>query len=273
MAAFREHTDDFEVIYASKAFSVGGDRPAGARGGPLHRRVLRRRVPRGQGGRLPAGADLLPRQQQDAGPSWSTPWPAASVSWWSTASRSWRCWTSWWGRGASGRRILLRITPGIEAHTHSYIQTGQVDSKFGFGLADGVALEAIRQAMAAPHLDLVGPARPHRQPDLPAGRLPQGHRHPGGPHRAGPRRLRFRVPLPERRRRPGHPLHRGRHARRPSASTRPSRWRACGRRWRAWGLPMPRVLIEPGRSIVGKAGSHRLHAWAPSRRSRASAPT
>ena len=35
------------------------------------------------------------------------------------------------GRGGS-QRILLRITPGVEAHTHSYIETGQVDSKFGF---------------------------------------------------------------------------------------------------------------------------------------------
>ena len=54
------------------------------------------------------------------------------------------------------QKVLLRITPGIEAHTHSYIQTGQVDSKFGFGLDDGVAIEAIRRALAAPHLDLVG---------------------------------------------------------------------------------------------------------------------
>ena len=54
------------------------------------------------------------------------------------------------------QRILLRITPGVEAHTHSYIQTGQVDSKFGFGLADGLALEAIASAMKVPHLDLVG---------------------------------------------------------------------------------------------------------------------
>ena len=41
--------------------------------------------------------------------------------------------------GARGgkQRILLRITPGVEAHTHSYIETGQVDSKFGFGLGEG----------------------------------------------------------------------------------------------------------------------------------------
>jgi diaminopimelate decarboxylase len=41
-------------------------------------------------------------------------------------------------------RILLRVSPGIEAHTHSYIQTGQEDSKFGFDLASGQAFEAAR---------------------------------------------------------------------------------------------------------------------------------
>ncbi len=52
--------------------------------------------------------------------------------------------------------ILLRITPGIEAHTHDFIQTGKLDSKFGFCLADGVAMEAVSRAMAAENLELVG---------------------------------------------------------------------------------------------------------------------
>lgn len=58
-------------------------------------------------------------------------------------------------RGAT-QRVLLRITPGIEAHTHEYIQTGQIDSKFGFGLAGGTALESIGRAMESPSLDLWG---------------------------------------------------------------------------------------------------------------------
>lgn len=58
-------------------------------------------------------------------------------------------------RGAK-QRVLLRITPGIEAHTHEYIQTGQIDSKFGFSLAGGVALEAIGRAMESPSLELWG---------------------------------------------------------------------------------------------------------------------
>jgi diaminopimelate decarboxylase len=51
----------------------------------------------------------------------------------------------------SGRRgadeplpnVLVRVTPGIEAHTHEYVMTGQDDSKFGFGLASGAAAEAV----------------------------------------------------------------------------------------------------------------------------------
>src|SRR5207253_969496 len=52
--------------------------------------------------------------------------------------------------------VMIRVTAGAEAHTHEYVMTGQVDSKFGFGLASGAAAEAARRATASPHLDLVG---------------------------------------------------------------------------------------------------------------------
>lgn len=52
--------------------------------------------------------------------------------------------------------VLLRITPGVEAHTHVYVQTGQLDSKFGFGLAKGVAIEAVRQAASLEYIDWRG---------------------------------------------------------------------------------------------------------------------
>ncbi len=52
--------------------------------------------------------------------------------------------------------VLLRVTPGIEAHTHEYVKTGQDDSKFGFGLAAGDALRAVERASASPSVDLVG---------------------------------------------------------------------------------------------------------------------
>lgn len=40
-------------------------------------------------------------------------------------------------------KVLARITPGVEVHTHEYIQTGQDDSKFGFGLHSGAATRAV----------------------------------------------------------------------------------------------------------------------------------
>lgn len=52
--------------------------------------------------------------------------------------------------------ILLRITPGIKPQTHSYIQTGQLDSKFGFGLQDGLALSAVKKALEVEGISLKG---------------------------------------------------------------------------------------------------------------------
>jgi len=52
--------------------------------------------------------------------------------------------------------IILRITPGIEAHTHEYIKTGQIDSKFGLPIETGQAMDGIEKALACPHLVLKG---------------------------------------------------------------------------------------------------------------------
>ncbi|HVF53844.1 MAG TPA: diaminopimelate decarboxylase [Actinomycetota bacterium] len=53
-------------------------------------------------------------------------------------------------------KLLLRLTPGVEAHTHEFVQTGQEDSKFGFPLADGIGLEAVKRAMEIDGCELVG---------------------------------------------------------------------------------------------------------------------
>ncbi|HDP70526.1 MAG TPA: diaminopimelate decarboxylase [Actinobacteria bacterium] len=52
--------------------------------------------------------------------------------------------------------IMLRITPGIKPSTHDYIQTGQIDSKFGFGLIDGIALKAVKKSLGLKNVDLRG---------------------------------------------------------------------------------------------------------------------
>jgi diaminopimelate decarboxylase len=52
--------------------------------------------------------------------------------------------------------VLIRVTPGIKPSTHDYVQTGQLDSKFGFGLEDGLAARAIERVLASGVLNLVG---------------------------------------------------------------------------------------------------------------------
>jgi diaminopimelate decarboxylase len=52
--------------------------------------------------------------------------------------------------------VLIRVTPGILPSTHSYVQTGGLDSKFGFGLEDGLAARAIAEVLGSRNLKLVG---------------------------------------------------------------------------------------------------------------------
>ena len=52
--------------------------------------------------------------------------------------------------------IMLRIKPGIDAHTHDFVQTGQIDSKFGFALETGEAEKAFKASMDMPSLNFKG---------------------------------------------------------------------------------------------------------------------
>ena len=54
------------------------------------------------------------------------------------------------------QRILLRITPGIDPHTHRAVVTGNIDSKFGSAIATGQAMEIVKKAIAADGIDLAG---------------------------------------------------------------------------------------------------------------------
>ena len=53
-------------------------------------------------------------------------------------------------------RVMVRVTAGVEAHTHEYIATAHEDQKFGFSITSGDALEAVRRVVAAPGLQLLG---------------------------------------------------------------------------------------------------------------------
>ena len=53
-------------------------------------------------------------------------------------------------------RVLVRVTPGVEAHTHEFVRTGQEDSKFGFSVSSGAAKEAVAALELLPGVELVG---------------------------------------------------------------------------------------------------------------------
>ncbi|WP_368488771.1 diaminopimelate decarboxylase [Clostridium sp. BJN0013] len=54
------------------------------------------------------------------------------------------------------QKILLRVTPGIEAHTHEYIKTGQIDSKFGFTMVNGETMDVVKKAIGLSNIKLTG---------------------------------------------------------------------------------------------------------------------
>ena len=53
-------------------------------------------------------------------------------------------------------KIQLRLKPGVEAHTHDFIRTGQIDSKFGFAIETGEAARAVEKTLTLPNIELVG---------------------------------------------------------------------------------------------------------------------
>ena len=60
------------------------------------------------------------------------------------------------GENHKKQDIYLRLTPGIEAHTHEYIQTGQIDSKFGFAPVGNTIMNAVKHALELENINLVG---------------------------------------------------------------------------------------------------------------------
>ncbi len=160
-----------------------------------------------------------------------------------------------------GQDVLIRLTPGIKPSTHSYVQTGQVDSKFGFGLADGQAAEAVAAVESAANLRLAG-----------------FHAHIGSqifelePYvRAIEALAEFAASMRPRLLNVGGGL----GIAYTSGDEPPSIDEYVGVKVdgvrRLFG-DVPRILIEPGRSLVGNAGGP-CTRWGPRRRSRASAPT
>ena len=156
---------------------------------------------------------------------------------------------------AAGRKqaVLLRITPDVDPHTHAHITTGVVDSKFGLPLIEGQAEEAVKRALASKNLDVTGvhchigsqlfESEPYAEAIEKtiafAGEMARKHGlqlrefSPGGGF--GLQYVREEAPPPIS------------HFAGIIADAVKS---ACARH----GLEMPRVVLEPGRSVVGRAG-------------------
>ncbi|HHT01094.1 MAG TPA: diaminopimelate decarboxylase [Firmicutes bacterium] len=150
--------------------------------------------------------------------------------------------------------ILLRVTPGIEAHTHAYVKTGQVDSKFGFTMENGQALAAAKRALSLPNINLMGfhchigsqifELEPFQDAAVALAELV-----------AQTRDLTGQV-LPELDLGGGFGIRYHDQERPPAldgyaSAIRAGLSQACAKH----SLPFPRVIIEPGRAISGEAGT------------------
>ena len=155
-------------------------------------------------------------------------------------------------RGAA-QTVMLRITPGVDARTHVKTTTGLRDSKFGFPLPSGQAAAAVERTLAAPQLELSGfhihlgspiyDLQPYRDGIATAAgfaaEMQQRHGYrwrefsPGGG---------FAIGYTDDRLPPSHEAY--------AEAVSQALHAAC----EDHGLPIPEVHIEPGRSIVGRAG-------------------
>ena len=147
------------VAYAAKAFlcramarlaDEEGMHLDVASGGELHV-ALSAGVPAAKAGpprqqQVGRGAGHGPRVQ-GWGASWSTP---------STRSPGWVACSMRRRRRAERPAVLVRVTPGVEAHTHEFVRTGGEDSKFGFSVASGAAAQAVAALELLPSVELVG---------------------------------------------------------------------------------------------------------------------
>lgn len=150
--------------------------------------------------------------------------------------------------------ILLRIKPGIDAHTHNFIRTGQIDSKFGLALETGEAMEGVKEALAAESVTLrglhchIGSQIFSVDPFVHAAEVMMGF--------LGQIKAETGMELPELNLGGGFGiLYTDEDEPVPFGDYMEPVSRAVKASAEKLGLSQPFVLIEPGRSIVGEAGT------------------
>jgi diaminopimelate decarboxylase len=249
VSAFRAHAPDTEVIYASKAYfglamlriareeglsvdvASGGELAAALRAGFLGDRIEMH-------GNNKDAAEI--HQAIDAGVATLVVDSLDEIALVDRIATE---------RGVR-QRALVRVTPGVKPSTHSYISTGQIDSKFGFSIEAGLAAAAVAACRAAPGIELAGLhchigsqifelqsfaaaaaivaefAAAMGADDLTTINLGGGLGVAYTNADAVPSIERYADTVME----------------------------AVAREWGRVGLPRPQVQVEPGRSVVGRAG-------------------
>lgn len=151
-------------------------------------------------------------------------------------------------------QVLLRLTPGVEAHTHEYIRTGQIDSKFGFTVPNGQALEAVKHCLQLPNLQFKGI---HCHIGSQVFEMDSfGHAAEVMMEVARDIKEQTQAVVEELNLGGGFGIYYA-EGDRPStiAEYAQAVVGAVQQSAAAFGLPVPRIMIEPGRSIVGEAGT------------------
>ncbi|MGE6752203.1 diaminopimelate decarboxylase [Rossellomorea sp. NPDC071047] len=151
-------------------------------------------------------------------------------------------------------KVLLRVTPGIEAHTHDYILTGQEDSKFGFDLGNGQAEEAMKKAVRHDGIELLG-LHCHIGSQifettgfiLAAKKIIEKVAQWKSQYDYGPRVINLGGGFGIRYTKDDDPI--------PPAQYVKEMIEAVEQEVERYNLEMPEIWIEPGRSLVGDAGT------------------
>lgn len=150
-------------------------------------------------------------------------------------------------------RVLVRITVGVEAHTHEYIATAHEDQKFGFSLAGGAAAEAVAAVLAEPSLELLGLHSHIGSQIFDTSAFEVAARRTLGLHAAI--RAEHGIELPELDLGGGYGIaYTTQDDPMPPAELAASMAEIVGHECRAVDVPVPRISVEPGRAIAGPAG-------------------
>jgi diaminopimelate decarboxylase len=150
-------------------------------------------------------------------------------------------------------RVLVRITVGVEAHTHEYIATAHEDQKFGFSLTGGEAAGAAVAVLAEPSLELVGLHSHIGSQIFDTSAFEVAARRTLGLHAS--LRAEHGAELPELNLGGGYGIaYTTQDDPMPPAELAASMAEIVEHECRAFGVPVPRVSVEPGRAIAGPAG-------------------